>query len=451
VLSLSLAGHDRLFGVTHGPDGSFYAVGQISNDISATADYAMLVAKLDENGEPDPSFGNGGIVVANVAVGGGANEIARGIVLQSDGKIVIAGTAETNPGAAVPQGLDTDIVALRFTAAGVLDTTFGTMGIATVDLNDGLPNAANTNLSARDDMWSLSTYGNGDDRLVIHGSARGYEAGGATRDDADFVLVRLTAAGGVDNTFSTDGVVWLDLVNGTTHGGASARAANILEDGSIVAAGYLSSTVLGAQTQQPVIYKVDENGNFDGDFADADPWLDDGVWHGYAVPAPFRAEAYGAAVQSDGSLVTMGYGPTPADPTGMGSTDWVSFRFSEDGVQDTSYGTNGASYVDAGGFGDNGRFVMVLSDDRVLGVGVGRATATERDAMIAILTPDGDLDPSFGDGDGFKLFDTGGDGDHFWAAALSPDETHVAVVGIAGATTTGINDDDAVLYYLPIE
>jgi hypothetical protein len=196
---------------------------------------------------------------------------------------------------------------------------------------------------------------------------------------------------------------------------------------------------------------LDEDGEFDNTFAANDMWPAAGVWHDYAVPAPFRSEAYGAAVQSTGAFVTMGYGPTQEVAGGMGPTDWVSFRFSAAGVIDREYGVDGAGYVDPAGFGDNGRFVLVLPDDRILGVGVGRATADERDAMVAILTPDGDIDTSALGGDGFELYDVGGDADHFWAAALSPNATHVAVVGIAGATTNGVNDDDAVLYYLPIE
>jgi hypothetical protein len=40
----------------------------------------------------------------------------------------------------------------------------------------------------------------------------------------------------------------------------------------------------------------------------------------------------------------------------------------------------------------------------------------------------------------------GGDGDHFWAAALAPNQTHVAVVGISGADGPGQGDDAVVLY-----
>jgi hypothetical protein len=181
------------------------------------------------------------------------------------------------------------------------------------------------------------------------------------------------------------------------------------------------------------------------------------VWHDFAVPAPLRAECYGAAVQGD-HLVTMGYGPTP-DSTGTG-TDWVSFRFTLDGERDTTYGTDGAgaTYLDPGKYGDNGRFVLVLPDDRVLGTGGGRAApdaplpmgeSPETDGMVAILTEDGAPDTTFAP-NGYRLYDMGGTADFFWAASVSPDHDQVAVVGIAGAETAA-NDDDGALLLLPLD
>ena len=139
-------------------------------------------------------------------------------------------------------------------------------------------------------------------------------------------------------------------------------------------------------------------------------------------------------------------------------TDWVSFRYTADGELDDAYGESGAAYLDAGGYGDNGRFVLALPDDRILAVGVGRPTpaaplppgAARGDAMVAILTPDGDPDTSFAPG-GLRLYNAGGDLDHFWSAAVSPDKSYVAVVGIAGGAINNTNDDDSLLLFLPID
>jgi uncharacterized delta-60 repeat protein len=463
VVPLSLTGHDRFFGVTYDKEGNIYATGQTSADIASDADYSFVVAKFLASGELDATFGNGGVALKNVAVGGTSREVARGIVIQSDGKIVIAGTVEHAPKAEAPLHLDTDVALVRFTAAGVLDTTFGTGGVAIHDLSPGIANVANDGIQGADSQWSLSLAAS--DKLVLHGTMRdkSADATATPRRDSDWALVRLTAGGALDTTFNAagtgtgiPGVVTLDIGNVN----ASARSANVLADGSVIGTGYATSTVLtgtAVTAQQPVLYKVTATGEFDATFATTDPWAATGVWHGFARADGKNAEAYGAALQGD-KLVTMGYGPT-STPGAVGGTpyagtgsDLVSFRFSANGDQDLTYGVGGTAFVDPGGWGDNGRFVMVLPDKRVLGVGVGRKKGTvnpEADALLTMLTENGALDETFGAG-GFRLYDMGGTADHFWGAALAPNQTRVAVVGISGAETAA-NDDDAALLILPIK
>jgi uncharacterized delta-60 repeat protein len=271
----------------------------------------------------------------------------------------------------------------------------------------------------------------------------------------------------LDTTFNpggtTPGVVSFDIGNVNN----TARSHTVLGDGSIIGAGYVTSTVLGTTAQQPVLYKVEPDGDFDPLFAAGglpDQWAPTGIWHGYASPetAPAtgtynNAEAYGAAVQQDGSIVTVGYGPTYG--TGS-STDWIFFRFTSAGVQDMSWGNDfvssndGACIIDPGGWGDNGRFVMTLPDDRIMAVGrgsrVSAAGQPERDGMIAVLTEDGLPDDSFAPG-GFQLYDMGGGDDHFWAGAVSPDEDRAVVVGTVGAAITGLDHDDAAILILPLD
>lgn len=66
------------------PDGKIIAIGQ-----TATTGQ-VIVARYDPNGLPDPTFGVNGIV--RVALGSQMSE-ADGVALQSDGKILVAGTA----------------------------------------------------------------------------------------------------------------------------------------------------------------------------------------------------------------------------------------------------------------------------------------------------------------------------------------------------------------------
>ena len=458
---ISLTGHDRLYAVTFDAAGNVYATGQSASGIESTTDYQVTLVKYLPSGELDLTFGNEGIASKNIAVGGTtSNEVGRGVVVQSDGKIVVAANAEHDVNASGLAARDTDFFLLRFNTDGSLDQSFGDKGVFRHDLGTGLETVGNNGAtwSAADTVGGLSLAA--DDKLVVHGSARvdlGTEE--KPRKDSDFILARFEKDGALDGTFSGDGKVHLDLgeVN------ASAKSVTVLADGSLVAAGYTTTGADVLNSQQPVLWKVTSAGDFDATFATKDAVSKPGVWHDYAVPPPGRAEAYGAALQGD-KFVTMGYGPGPTSTNS--TTDWVSLRFSADGEQDKTYGTArgqlgqpiGVTYVDAGGYGDNGRAVIVLPDQRVLGIGGGRPAPAMPpampnqapvDGMVAVLSPDGVPDESFGT-HGVKLYDLGGASDFFWGVALSPDHSKVAIVGIKGAATPA-NDDDSALLLLPLK
>jgi uncharacterized delta-60 repeat protein len=104
--------------VVQQPDGKLAIVG------SATT--GVLVARYDGNGDLDPSFGTGGVTVSDFVP---EFEAGNGLVLQPDGKVVITGTSSnTGTGA---------FRVARYTAAGVLDPTFGVGGTTTVDVTSG--------------------------------------------------------------------------------------------------------------------------------------------------------------------------------------------------------------------------------------------------------------------------------------------------------------------------
>jgi uncharacterized delta-60 repeat protein len=457
VVPVSPTGHDRFYGVTYDPAGNIYVTGQTGTGTAAETDYALLLGKFLPTGMPDTSFGSAGFITLNVAVGGKGAEVARGIVVQSTGKIVIAGTAEHDPAAAGVLANDTDVVLARFNPDGTVDATFGVDGVVRHDLATGIMSMnsqGQPSIAGADAQWSLSLAA--EDKLVVHGAqlAQGTKAGTADpRTDSDWALLRLKDDGSLDETFGTNGKVTLDIGEAN----ASSRSATVLADGSIIGTGYTTTNVLNPMadaTQQPVLYKVTPTGQFDATFATEDQWDVDGVYFDFTVAPPARGEAYGAALQGD-NLVTMGYGPTQV-PGAMGS-DVVSFRFTGAGAHDKNYGTDGATWVDVAGYADNGRAVLVLPDQRVLGIGGGRPAPSTppamgnppSDALLVLLTEDGKPDETFGMG-GIRTYDlNSGSGDFFWAGAVSPDQKQVTIVGVRGAPT-GENDDAAILI-LPLE
>jgi uncharacterized delta-60 repeat protein len=89
VVPLSGVEDDRFWSVAFDAQERIYAAGFAT----VNGDSFMVVARYTTAGALDPSFGTGGIVTVNILAAGTA-ETARGIVVQSTGKIVIAGTVE---------------------------------------------------------------------------------------------------------------------------------------------------------------------------------------------------------------------------------------------------------------------------------------------------------------------------------------------------------------------
>ncbi|MBP6833776.1 MAG: hypothetical protein KA978_23520 [Deltaproteobacteria bacterium] len=421
VLAISATGHDRFFGVTFDPAGNFYAVGVVSNgNVAATADFETVVAKFSAAGALDTTFGTGGYARRNLAVGLGG-EVARGIVVQSTGKIVVAATVEH---AGATDARDRDIALARFNADGTRDTSFGTDGVVTLDLSAG--EVVGTGYVA-DSAWGLSVYSDG--RLLVSGAQK--RSGGT---DSDFAVVRLSADGVRDAAFGTNGVATVDVNNRN----ASPRTTTLLPDGGIVMAGYMDD----GGVVKPVLFKLTSAGALDPTFGTA----------GIFAPTVLAAvtEAYGAVLQGT-SFVTAGYGRNSASE----NLDWLSLRVSSTGALDTTWGTAGVARLDLAMFNDNARALVALPDNRVLLVGGGRPAADNVDGMLAVLNSSGQADTTFG-ARGIRTYDFGGSSDFFWGAALSPARTHVALVGVRGVTApaadAGVSaaNDDAVVFLLPL-
>jgi uncharacterized delta-60 repeat protein len=86
----------------------------------------FALARYEEDGDPDPTFGSAGIVLTEYP---GASEGARALALQPDGKLVVAGEADATG--------DGQVFALaRYKSDGKLDATFGACGLTTNALSD---------------------------------------------------------------------------------------------------------------------------------------------------------------------------------------------------------------------------------------------------------------------------------------------------------------------------
>ncbi|MFB7175969.1 calcium-binding protein [Streptomyces sp. NPDC056254] len=196
-------GFDLALGVALQADGKIVTAG------AATDDGETAVARFNTDGSLDASFGGGdGFVTANL----GGFDQAEGVVVQADGKIVTAGHAGS------------DATVARFTADGSLDPLFGGGDGYTVT-DTGAYNAA---------------YG-----VALQADGKIVTAGQSGFDTA---VVRYNTDGSPDASFGGDGTV--------THsvGDAGwADAVAVQEDGRILTTGFANSSTAVARytTAQP--------------------------------------------------------------------------------------------------------------------------------------------------------------------------------------------------------
>ena len=412
-VALAASGHHRFMAVTGAPDGKTYAAGFVT---LSGGDQAMALARIDARGALDRSFGKDGIASVNVAIGGKAAEVARAVVVQSNGKIVIAGPTEHDVAATGDAAKDTDVALVRFEADGKVDTAFGKGGVSVVDLGAG--KAVGTAFVG-DTSWGLGSLAG--DKLVLFATSL---ATGAGRSDADYVLVGLTSAGALDTAFGTGGKLVVDLGSSLDN----PRSVIVQPDGKIVATGY--SNISGVV--QPVLIRASAAGVLDREFGKA----------GVATAKILEgvAESYSFSPQG-ADYILAGYG-RGADVNEK--VDMIVYRFKADGTWDTAFGSKGLYRLDIAKDDDRSRNVQVLPDGRILSVGSGKKTAANIDAMAVLLTKDGQPDRSFG-ADGILISDLGGPADAWFGVTLSADRKQVILAGYKGTDAASGGTDEATI------
>lgn len=439
AVPLSATGPDQLQSAAAAGEGGFYAAGFAAETV--TGPRFATVVKYLASGQPDLAFGTAGVVTTPLVVFGGADEID--VAVQADGKVVISGTTPSPTIA-----LDRDLGVVRLAADGTLDATFGTAGVAVIDLNSALIDG--TTVTGPDAARGLAV--DPDGGIYLHAASRGLgqksDASGP-RTDTDYTVVKLTATGAIDPAFGGQSIT----LGATPHTGdtavgqfrldlaetaATPRALQVLADGSLMVSGY-GNTAFSANTTQPVLYKLTSTGQLDTSWG-----VDGGVFH--EVVLPVQTEVYSIAIHGD-TFTTAGYGRAAGT-----TNDFISLRFHVDPgagvpVRDPAFNnpTTGALVFDPSNamLGSNCRNALALPGGKTLLMGsTGPSNMPAQDAVVAFVTDDGQLDPAYGGG--VQVFELGADGnDQFWGAAISGSKMFVAGYQGGGMTQTETTNDDS--------
>jgi uncharacterized delta-60 repeat protein len=370
------------------PDGKIVAAGLAF--INGALDFALVRYNLD--GTLDSSFGSGGMVTSPFDFPGSFDRVTS-MVLQPDGKIVLAGSTVANSLA--------NFALARYNSNGTLDATFGTGG--TVTTNFGQVSA---------EAWSVAIQADG--KIVAAGEAN-------INGGEDFALARYNSNGTLDATFGTGGKVTTAFPG---QGGTSLTfsfALAVQPDGKIVAAGY---TEIGACVFNGLdvpcfdfaLARYNSNGTLDASFGTGGRVTTD-----FAGP---NDQASSVAIQPDGRIVVAGAVGAYVNR----GFDFGLARYNSNGTLDASFGTGGKATTDFAGFDDLPSSIALQGDGKIVVVGQTSFSAND-DFALARYNSNGTLDSSFGTS-GKVTTDFAGPTDQPTSVALQPDGK-IVVAGYA--------------------
>jgi uncharacterized delta-60 repeat protein len=296
------------------PDGDIVVAGASSQPDTG---WDLTLARYEPDGSLDSTFGQNGRVTTDL----GASEGANALVLQPDGKLVVAGESRG------------DFAVVRYNPDGSLDASFSVDGIVTTDFTG----------------WGDVAYAvalQDDGRIVAAGSA--YAEHEAYGDTPFFALARYQADGTPDPAFSGDGILITDISD--PYGNARAHAVALQQDGKIV----LGGATGGGSFSALIIARYNPNGSPDQTFGTA-----------YEDSAGARA----LAIEASGRIVAAGW------TWFSESFDFLVTRWDSNGAWDSRFG---------GPRDSRGRPPGAVADFGLFNADQARALAIQPDGKVVV-------------------------------------------------------------------
>jgi uncharacterized delta-60 repeat protein len=334
-------------------DGKLVVVGTTYQD-NDFSDEDFAVARYNPDGTLDKTFGTGGKVQTDFL---GLAAVASSVVVQPDGKIVVAG------GAFLLFTFAGDFKVARYNPDGSLDTSFGDGGIVTTTFPEG--------------SYAFDVALQADGKIIAAGTVF-LDFNPGESSNTDFALARYNPDGTPDATFGNGGQVSTDFL------GLEDDAFSILIqlDGKIVAVGSANDP---ATFYDFAAVRYLSNGTLDTTFGVA------GKVHTDFGDQNFD-RARSAALQPDGRIVAAGF----AISQNGGVQNFAVARYTSNGVLDTSFGADGITQIDFGSCCQSANKVLLQPNGEIITIGYANTEGPDSDFLLARLTSEGSLDPTFG-------------------------------------------------------
>lgn len=261
----------------------------------------VTIGKLTPEGVPVSQFGTNGRTAAT-------NLNGPAIALQNDEKVVLAGFSYSNG--------RSKIVVQRFTAAGAVDTTFGSNGKIEIPEFPGKSFFSSEVLLVIDDSR---------ERIFL-----GFNVGNTPGDNTNFYFVALQFNGSVDINWGISGGREIVPRVGAASAWSTMNELKLLSDGSLLGVG----AAIGSSGREIVLVKINVNGYLDSTF--------DGASNGNGIVfVRFASETDAfmttAVVLQNDDVVLAGLAGTYFS----GPWNYGVAKISSSGTVDTSFGANG--------------------------------------------------------------------------------------------------------------
>jgi uncharacterized delta-60 repeat protein len=374
--------------------------------------YDFTVVRYNTDGSLDSSFGNSGTVITDIDAN--SFDMAKAVAVQSDGKIVAAGwTANGETSFGISKN---NFALVRYNANGSPDTSFGQNGKVKTAFDE----------DSSEIIESIAIQPDG--KIVAVGSTHNGRSN-------DFAIARYKQNGIRDTSFNGTG----KIIKPINPAGDLAYSVAVQPDGKIIVAGESYKSL----SSEFAVVKYNPDGSSDTSFGE----------NGQLTVQNDKDFAISKAIlfQTDGKMIIIGtlMGKSSAVVYGMRVNSGQSLsaaRYNAAGSLDNSFGQKGKSVVR---LFPNAIFsvtaAVLQTDGKIVVAGSQKNPVNSlTNIVICRLNANGNLDTSFGQG-GKDLPKFGSGSEIINAAAMQSDGKIVAV----GYAYTGSSLDFAVLRYNP--